>query len=365
MRLMLRAGFDRFTGYGNDAVDLAMALEDRGVDVIPWPTSVLPGLPKKFLRLLEKDPYGQPDIAMTFAPPFDIKAREFAMFAEKAVGYSMWERCPITPADLRGKGWPGQQRRRFWSKPMLDERGRSFGLDHMIVTCQMNVEAFAAVDDQIPISVVPCGIDPKAWPLLDRPSDRPMRFGMIGMLNGRKDPFALITAWQEIKRDVPDFDAELWLHTLAPGLHPQIEEWCPDTTVTMRAMSPADLLQWYGNVDVLISTSRGEGNNKPAMEHMATGGTVIASDWGGHQNWLLPGVTWSVPGTLVQAHGNKDALEFAIDKEALKDAILDAWRDRGGTRNRGEKAHRWITESLSWEKVGGMMEAVLAKVMTS
>lgn len=372
MRLVLRAGFDRFSGYGNDAVDLAVNLQKVGVDVVPLPISLLPGLPRKFTRLLEKDPRGRKDVVMTFAPPYDIKPWEFAKMAPVAVGYSMWERTPLLPEDFDGHAWPheipegvappvemiGQMRAERFGTDGGPANAWD-GLRHMFVTCPMNREAFAHVDEVTPTSVVPCGIEGKDWPVAQRDPKRRMRFLMVGMLTGRKEPFVMLDAWRELKQEHPEFDAVLTMHTMARGLHPKIAEAYPDVEISDRTLDRKGLLRLYHGSDVLVSTSRGEGNNKPAMEFMATGGTVIASDWSGHQNWLHRDVTTAVPGTLQPVPGQPKAQDFHVDTEALKTALLDAWRNPSDTARRGERAATWVREALSWDVVVRRMVSTL------
>jgi hypothetical protein len=39
--MMLKSSFDTYTGYGNDAVDMAIWFTKAGVDVVPWPSAVM------------------------------------------------------------------------------------------------------------------------------------------------------------------------------------------------------------------------------------------------------------------------------------------------------------------------------------
>ena len=153
-----------------------------------------------------------------------------------------------------------------WPQP------RWSGLRRMFVTCQMNVGALQAQDDVVPMTLAPCGV--AEFPELARTADRPLRFVMVGMLGGRKDPFVLLDAWRQVKRDVPEFDAQLVLKTAAPGMHPRIEEVYPDVRVISEVWDREKMLALYQNCDVLVSVSRGEGNNKPTMEFMATGAVL-------------------------------------------------------------------------------------------
>jgi len=372
MRVLMRAGFDRYTGYGNDAIDLARFLERQGVDVIPFPLGILPGLPREFTRLLEKEPGGKrPDVVLQFSPPFDLKPKEFAHLAPKAVGYSMWEKSKLTPDDMLGHGWVRQLdpeepellqhlAGEWWSH---GERT----LDLMLVTCQMNVDCFRALDPDVPLDVLPCGVDTDEWPELDRTfpgEDRPMTFGMCGMLAGRKDPWLMLDAWRELKEDVVGFDARLELKTNCPGLHPKIEEVYPDVKIHDRTWPKHRLREWYSTVDVMVSTSRGEGNNKPSMEFMSTGGTCIATDWSGHQNWLHADVAYPLRGVLRPAFTHRDdVLDFRGDKEHLKELILHCWRNPAEVRQKGQRAGRFIRQSLSWEVVCARLDRILTRLV--
>lgn len=354
MRLVLKAAFDRFSGYGNDAVDMAVVLEKIGVDVTVMPTTITPGLPREFTRLLEKDPVGPKDVLLHYAPPWLIKPWNDIGVAPKAVGYTMWERTPLTMLDFDEMDWDSQD-----ATNRLCERRAWDGMDLLLVTCPMNVEAFRNVDTVTPIKVAPGGIVGDDWPMTTRsPAGRPMTFLMVGMLAGsRKDPFLMLDAWREVKQENPDFDGRLILHTIGRGLHPGIENAYPDVTISTRALDRKGLVDLYHGADVMVSVSRGEGCNKPALEFMATGGTVMASDWSGHQNWLHRDVTYALPGTLQPiGPGYPGVSDFRVSKEALKETILRAWREPSEVARRGERAAKWVREIAEWE---GLMERLV------
>ena len=116
MRVILRAPFNRYSGYGNDGVDIARWLDRHGVDVYPWPISFMPGVPEDFAKLLTKKPRkgeGAYDVALQFAPPFDIRVsvKESKRIAQLGlpkkiapvhVGWSMWEQTKLTKEHMRG-----------------------------------------------------------------------------------------------------------------------------------------------------------------------------------------------------------------------------------------------------------------------
>lgn len=354
MRLVLHAPFDTYSGYGNDAVDIAVFLDKAGVDVLPWPKTLLPGLPERFAKLLMKDPRGTKDAVVSFNPPQDLLPWAMRNLGPRVYGWTMWERTPFLPDDLTDAGgWASVDPESPGGVTYVNRahEGRAFeGLDRLLVTCGMNVDAFRNVDRDTPMDVLPCGIDPGKWRVERRDPQRRMTFLMVGMLGGRKNPFLMLEAWREVKEEHPEFDARLHLHTLAPGLHPKITDaYGPDLTLSERPLSHDELVRMYHDADVLVSTSRGEGNNKPAMEFMATGGTVIAPAWGGHENWMHRDATIPVPFEIVDKKGGY--AECEVDKDGLKRALLAAWEDRAATSRRGEVAAGFIRSSLAWPVV--------------
>lgn len=347
MRLVFQAGFDRYSGYGNDAIDMVVALDRIGVDVLPLPLSLLPGIPREFSRLLEKSPMGPKDVLVRMAPPFDLKPWEMKKNGVPAVGYTMWERLPMVVDDFVNADWA-----KYENRERVPQDVSFAGLAGLIVTCPMNVEALAPFADGVQTAVVPCGIEADRWPVLRRSTTDRMKFLYAGMLNGRKDPWVLLDAWDELKKERPDFDAQLHLHTLAPGLHPKIMERYPDVILTERPLPPEKVVDLYHGAHAYVCTSRGEGNNKPAMEFMAFGGTVLATDWSGHQNWLHPDATYPLPGKLEPAASAPEGvLEFRVDKEALKRQLLYCWSHREEVAKKGEIAASFIRSSHSWEHV--------------
>lgn len=348
MRLVLRAGFDRWSGYGNDAVDLALQLGKLGLDVVPWPLSLLPPLPPEFTRLLEKDPGRRPDAVLQFSDPASFEDMPAWADGPAAFGYSMWERLPLLPTDLwyrDGETFDGEPARAVADRPF------SRYLRGMAVTCPMNLDAFRHVDPGLAMTVVPCGIEPDDWPVADRRrSDRPFRFLMIGVLNGRKDPFCVLQAWQWLKANHLGFDAELIVHTFTPGLPPKVAEvYGPGIRFSGQPLTRAELVELYHSADVLVSPSRGEGNNKPAMEFMATGGTVLASEWSGHLNWMTEDATYALPGELRPCEAQPAAVEYVVDPMDCARIMLGIWDDQRLAHRKGARAADWIRERCAWQ----------------
>jgi glycosyltransferase involved in cell wall biosynthesis len=171
------------------------------------------------------------------------------------------------------------------------------------------------------------------------------------MLAGRKDPFATLAAWRRAQELDPSFDAELILKTGTVDLHPKIAEAYRNVTVITETWPREKVVEFYADMDCLVSTSRGEGNNKPAMEFMATGGPVMAPMWGGHVNWLHPDSGYPLAGMLQPVAPGSAVRDFRVDVEMVAQTFLHVWRNPAEARRKGELAARMVRADLSWEKV--------------
>lgn len=351
MRILFRSSFNRYSGYGNDAVDIAKYLvTNTDHDVHLWPMNAYPGLPVEVAQLFTKVPTrGEYDLVLCFSAPMYLVPKEWADAAPLSIGWSMWERSLLLKPDFKGFHWGNRGNQQFK------------GINRMLVTCPMNVEAFANVDPVIPIEVLPCGVDGEEFPERKRDSDGPMKFIMIGELGIRKDPFVLINAWNELKEEHPEFDAVIEFKTTKPGVHPKIQDWMKDCKVYSESWPYEKVKQWYYSADVLVTPSRGEGNNKPAMEFMATGGTVIASDWSGHQNWLHPDCNYALKGELHRVDPQSPAEDFRADKDHLKELLYHCWANRPEAQEKGMNAARFIRQSLSWETVIEKLDRIITR----
>lgn len=360
MQVLFQSAFNRVTGYGNDAVDTAMALERAGADVMLLPTAVTTGLPRAFLRLLEKHPRNTNEAILAFAPPGDIRPWTMTRKAPVRVGWTMWERSVILPEEL---GWGDLKDPD--APPADAQDGAAYrGLDLLLVTTPMNVDAFRRLDAEVPIQIQPNGVDTQMWRQSPRKGGLPCMFLAHGLMSTpRKNVWALLETWRQLKQDRPDFDGHLHVHSVDQSLHPLVAEaYGPNLSITSKALTHEELLALYHACDVYVSTARGEGNNKPAMQFMATGGPIIATDWSGHQNYLTTSTGWPVAGQLVPAQGRPEALEFEVDRQALAAAIIDAWEHPEERERRGHEAARLMSSAFSWDVVGRSLLKTLESI---
>jgi glycosyltransferase involved in cell wall biosynthesis len=155
-----------------------------------------------------------------------------------------------------------------------------------------------------PAVVVPNGVDPRAWPPLDRAESRsalgvsPMAAPTVvcvGRLARQKGQDLLLRAWPQVRRWVP----EARLVLVGTG---------PDEVALRAAADPSvrfapgeRLAQWYSAADVVAVPSRWEaGLPLVAMEAMASRRSVVAFDVAGIGS-SLAGAGTAVPPEDIEA----------------------------------------------------------------
>ncbi len=340
MKVLVKSAVNPYSGYGNDGIGLVQALVNLGLDVYLDPLFVAPPLPRAVAALLTKRLEAPFDLLIHHADPAQLGLSPEARRAAKlTVGWTMWEYESLD--NLHGR-----------SKLRKALRGYDLVLGYDTVTSTALAPYLSRRSAR---GTLQGGYWPADWPAVAREwhSER-FGFCMVGQLHQRKDPFVAIQAFKELKGEHPqEFDgAELHLKTNQPGLHMAMEQWVPKLRVHYSVWAADVLREFYASQHCLLAPSRGEGKNMPALEFLSTGGPVIATNWGGHTQWLSPAVGYPLNYTLKAIDGAHPTCRNArADKDHLKELMLHVYRNRDEARRKGEAAAALIPAMCSWDAV--------------
>ncbi len=340
LKVLIKAPFSVYTGYGNDGIGLAKALLRSGVDVYLQPTHLDAPLPEEIANLLTKRLEAPFDLLIHHVDPGQMGLRPEEKAASKVtIGWTMWEYTNFNNLAGRSK-----------LRKALKNYDLILGYDEVTKNCfkdYVNPKSTA-------LGVLQGGFLPENWPKVERDwfSDR-FGFAMCGVLSERKDPFVTIMAFKELKEEYPEeFEpAELHLKTVAPGLHSAMEQWVPKLRVHYDSWPEDVLKQFYATQHVLCAPSRGEGKNMPALEFQAMGGAVIATNWGGHQGWLSSEYAYPLNYTLMPLDNNPKVSNARADKDHMKQLMLHTFRNRAEVKKKADLAAEVIPQTMSWDNV--------------
>jgi glycosyltransferase involved in cell wall biosynthesis len=208
-----------------------------------------------------------------------------------------------------------------WELPQMPHDWR-LGLPfvHEIWTpSRFAADALRTITDNRPIHVLPHPIDPPAgWPKLRaRSNQRP--FTALVILNiassfERKNPCAAIRAFRQAFGD--DSNVRLIVKYSNASSYPKATQLMEDAaggavnvTFIGDTMDSAGIDALYAEADVIISLHRAEGFGLVVAEGMLRGIPVIATNWSGNTDFLMPETGVPVNYTLVPAHDPQDTYE--------------------------------------------------------
>jgi hypothetical protein len=262
-----------YSGYGEATRRLLAALDAVQADVtigqvLSDGNGQLP--PDEMAAKYLARPKQSADVSLVVAAP-----DQFPMIAAPAprrVGFTNWETDRLHPRAHRGCA----------------------GLDLVLVPSQQNVEVFAAA--KLPVRAVPYPVmPPVAAEPLDIP-DRPFVFYGVLSWQERKNPRGLLIAY------LTGFTAEdRVLLVLKIAGHAGYVAAGRELTVlreTLNLPNPpkvrliggrwneVQMASLHERGDCYVTLTRGEACHLPALEAVARGTTVIATDWGGHTDFL-------------------------------------------------------------------------------
>ncbi len=339
VKVLVKAPMNVYTGYGMDGIGITRALLNAGCDVYLDPVQVSAPLPPDVAALFCKELTAPFDLIIHHVSPDLLGLTPQGRAAtDITVGWTMWEYTTLD--NLKGK--TGLRKR-------LGTYDVVFGYD------TVSTAALLPYMKDTKAGVLQGGFWPDDWRPMQR-DWRGARFGfcMVGQLHQRKDPFVAIDAFRELKEEHPDefAPAELHLKTNIPGLHSKLEEIIPKLRVHYASWPREVVRDFYGSQHVLLAPSRGEGKNLPALEFLSTGGTVIATDWGGHQQWLSSEYAYPLKYSLAPiGGGTPDCLNARADKEHLKYLMLHTFRNRAECEKKGRIGSELIPQMCSWDAV--------------
>lgn len=231
----------------------------------------------------------------------------------------------------------------------------------VIVPSEHCREAFQPHLD-VPVLVVPLGVDTDFYRPVTREPDGPFRFLMAGLLHYRKGAeFAVRAFRKEFPREQ---DVRLTLKTRRGFLDvgwasmedSRIEVIDEDyTREEMRAL--------YSASDCFLAPSRGEASGLTPREAMATGLPTILTDWGGLREIVDEQHSYPVSVECLEpappqcssydanVAGHQPIGNFARPSLShLRQRMRECYEDRAASRERGYRGALFVAREFSWEQ---------------
>jgi glycosyltransferase involved in cell wall biosynthesis len=281
--VVIRAGLDGFSGYGQAVAAIGDELTAAGVPVAFRPI----GKPSPDFVTTPTATLARADAGAPEPHELLVALPNQALDpARRTTVLSMWEASRIPP------DWAAK----------LNAAAR------VVVPCAWNRDGFRASGVTAPVDVIPLGVDLAVFrPGRPRDPAAPFTVGCAGR-----------TAHGGVRKGLDDVIAAfLAAFPGDPGVRLRVKCWAdckvndpgdPRVSIEREPLTAGALAGWYRSLDAFASASRSEGFGLMPLQALASGVPVIATAYGGHAEYLDGRVGYPV-----------------------------AWAPRGRTRTRGRR----------------------------
>jgi glycosyltransferase involved in cell wall biosynthesis len=252
--------------------------------------------------------------------------------------------------------------------------------DKILVGSEWNVEVFRSSGVEVPIGVIPHGIDMSVF---ENISPFPIKgvdkdayvFYDIFQWTERKNPLPLIKAYWYAFNDKPDANVALVLKTYRgdysedeknairtslqklKGVTPL--DYYPPIYLITNMLSEAEIHGLHARGDCLISLNRGEGFGLAPFTAGACGNPVIITNYGGateyakgDNSYLLDYVLSPVFGMPWSPWYRGDQLWAEPDVYQAANLMQHVYANQDKAKERGQKLKRYIGDNFTWDNIG-------------
>lgn len=342
-RILFKTALTPFTGYGNDGIGLALTLSRAGYDVTLLPTSVQPPLPAPVAALLTRPIEPPYDVLLNHADPSSLGLSEGERrSARQKIAWTMWEYTDLGSGFDKPFGPPGEER-------SIEDRLDSY--DTVLVYDEVSRQAIEP-RTSAKVEKLQGGYFADDWKTDTRQRDwwGTFRFCMVGQLHDRKNPWVAVAAFKKLRAKHPDWDVEFHLKNNIKSLHPKMEE-AYGVKIHYETWTQRQLLDFYLSCHCLLAPSWGEGKNLPALEAMTTGIPVIATEFGGHAEWMPVVGAYDVKHTLEAHDAEGRMLSARADVDDLVAQMEHVYENREEAIKKGRIAADTVPAMMDWSKV--------------
>jgi glycosyltransferase involved in cell wall biosynthesis len=323
-------------GYGHVAERLSLGLEDLGVKV------TLAGSPRPAGHLeAERIFRAEREVAQTIVYLSQPTSWSRQGRDRRAIGFSMYE-CTELPA--------------IWYEKLRV-------VDEIWVPCEWNRGIFQSLTDR-PVSVVPFGVDAKAFKFKRRERGAKLRFLHFATVGSeyRKGADLAVAAFKAAFQDRDD--VELVLRSTKPSM---LQRDDPRVSILHGLVTTEKLADFYRNFDALIYPSRGEGFGLIPLEAMATGMPAIHSGLTGMAEYADLGLLVDArPTTSMVGVGDVGRFQkVGTWYEPLVDSIVDRLREidtnYDAVMDKAESDAASIAAHWTWDRAARVFQARLER----
>lgn len=286
-----------------------------------------------------------PELDIVHCLPDDLPRAK----AKRRVMWTMFESDRVPDGTISG----------FGNWPELINRGA----ERLIVPCRHNAEAFANGGVEVPITVVPYGLDTDVWPYMERPERDTFTVVLFGDLTNRKGPFEAVEAFQLAFPNERNVRLVLKTQHGVLGNRMRVIPTFADTRISVvsETWTRAQLKAWLYDADCFIWPSRGEGWGLCPLQAALTGLPLVTTTHTGMAEWYNPLYFYGIKdsGTSESPLGG---LWFEPDVEDAAFQLRSVYENRKKALSKAKRGAAYVRKNFSLEAFARRLGSLLTEL---
>jgi glycosyltransferase involved in cell wall biosynthesis len=221
--------------------------------------------------------------------------------------------------------------------------------DAMLATSNATRQALIDSGVNVPVHVFGHGIEPKVFPLVNRPLRKPYTFLHWADVQWRKGTDLVIHAFRAMPfKDVRLHIKAQWKNNPYRNSYKEMTRGDDRIFWDFKSYRPGELAGLLSHVDAALFPHRGEGFGLPIIECEATGLPCVVTRFAGPLDTTHPHRLW------VEVDRNVPAqVDWGLNAEPSMDSLVDwmhyCYRNPQAARIRGRMASEHIHKNWTWE----------------
>lgn len=235
---------------------------------------------------------------------------------------------------------------------------------YVIVPSTYLVEMFKASGVEVPIRVVPGGIDPAEFPALPTTNaerGKPFTFLCLGDRGTRKGFDTVWSAFWRAFGDTPDVRLVIKARATSLG---ELDIANSDRRLSIWREDVESLADVFAACDCFVFPTKGEGYGMPPREAAAMGIPVICTAWSGVADdidqWALPIRDFKMADHGPMMDGNGRWAKPSVDATAA--LMRYVYENRDEARAKAKAASAWLHANQTWQQSGEKLLATLKEL---
>ncbi len=239
-----------------------------------------------------------------------------------------------------------------WPEPMAECANQ---MDEIWVASEFSRRGLLDSGVQRPVHVMPLGVDPDYFNPRIKSFRPTRRYTFLSLAGRRRWPIeALLRAYSEVfcAKD----DVLLLVLTMGSAADVQGEmaalEWpenaAPVGLLAAESLPGYQLGALYRSADCFVLPTQGEGWGRPILHALACGLPVIATDWGGHTDYMTAEISYPLRAARLVPAGSGAGQWAEPDGDHLRELLRNAYDHRQEARLRGLAASETILSHWTW-----------------